>query len=128
MAGQYDSGDTILGNTLLSVIQTECGIWPRGEPVPDFHVPVTAAAPVLLLTGTRDPVTPPSYAEQTAAHFPHSLVLTGVGLGHSVITNYCLREIAGAFIESGSVQGLDTACVARIKPAPFFTSILGPNP
>ena len=128
MASQNDDGDTIMGNNFLSVIKTECGIWPRGEPVPDFHAPVTAGIPVLLLTGTRDPVTPPSYAERTAAHYPNNLVLTGAGLGHSVITNYCLREIAGEFVELATLQGLDTSCVARIKPAPFFTSILGPDP
>lgn len=128
MKGRQSDTDTILGDTLLSVIKTECTVWPGGKPDPDFHDPVTGAVPVLLLTGTRDPVTPPAYAKQTAAHFPNSLVLTGNGLGHSVITNYCMREIAAQFIEHGSVKELDTECVAKIKPAPFFTSILGPNP
>lgn len=128
MTGQRSDADTILGNTLLSAIKTECAIWPRGEPEPDFHNPVSADVPVLLLTGTRDPVTPPDYAKQTAAHFPNSLVLTGNGLGHSVITNYCMREIAAQFIDQGSVKVLDTECVAKILPSPFFTSILGPNP
>ena len=128
MRDDQNDTETILGDMFISAIRTECRIWPRGEPVAEFHEPVTADAPVLLLTGTRDPVTPPSYAEQAAAHFPNSLVLTGTGLGHSVITNYCLREVAGQFLESGSIEGLDTECVARIKPTPFFTSILGPNP
>ena len=128
MTDQQQDEDTILGSTFLTAMQTECGVWPRAEPVAGFHKPVSADVPVLLLSGTRDPVTPPAYAKQTAAHFPNSLVLIGNGLGHSVITNYCLREVATQFIEKGSSKGLDTDCVADIKPAPFFTSILGPNP
>jgi hypothetical protein len=42
--------------------------------------------------------------------------------------NICLRDITTAFIESGSVEDLDTSCVENIKPAPFFTSLLGPDP
>jgi len=128
MTEQHADEDTILGNTFMSALRTECAIWPKAEPAPGFHEPVTADVPVLLLSGTRDPVTPPAYAQQTASHFPDSLVLIGNGLGHSVITNYCLREVATQFIEQGSTHDLDTECVGKIKPAPFFTSILGPNP
>ena len=128
MSDQQQDEDTILGSTFLTAMRTECAVWPKAEPVPGFHKPVSSDVPVLLLSGTRDPVTPPAYAKQTAAHFPNSLVLIGNGLGHSVITNYCLREVATQFIEKGSTEGLDTECVADIKPAPFFTSILGPNP
>ena len=32
------------------------------------------------------------------------------------------------FIEKGSVEDLDTSCVEKILPAPFFTSLLGPDP
>ena len=128
MSGEQHDEDTILGSTFLAAMRTECAVWPKAEPVPGFHKPVTSDVPVLLLTGTRDPVTPPSYAQQTASHFPNSLVLIGNGLGHSVITNYCMREVATQFIEQGTTHDLDTKCVADIKPAPFFTSILGPNP
>lgn len=124
----HDDSDTLIGSTFIHVLKTSCNIWPRGDAPADFHTPVTADVPVLLLTGTRDPVTPPAYAERTAAHFANSLVLTGAGLGHSVITHYCLRETATAFVELGAVHNLDTGCVRRIKPSPFFTSILGPDP
>jgi len=128
MPAEQNDADTLIGNAFLTVLRTECSIWPHSESPADFHAPVITTAPVLLLTGTRDPVTPPAYAERTSSHFPNSRVLTGTGLGHSVITNYCLREVASAFIEQGELQDLDTACVDKIKPAPFFTSILGPSP
>jgi hypothetical protein len=42
--------------------------------------------------------------------------------------NQCLKNVTTAFIEQGDVEGLDTTCVDRILPAPFFTSLLGPDP
>jgi hypothetical protein len=32
------------------------------------------------------------------------------------------------FIEQGSIAGIDRACVADIRPAPFFTGFTGPAP
>ena len=122
------SADTLLGATFHEVLLASCEAWPHGEVPPDFHAPVTAVVPVLLLSGARDPVTPPAYATDTAAHFPNSRVLIAPGQGHSVSTHPCLRDIAAAFIDKGSLQGLDTSCVSKIAPAPFFTSILGPEP
>ena len=42
--------------------------------------------------------------------------------------NVCLRDITTEFIEQGNVENLDTSCVENILPAPFFTSLLGPDP
>ena len=51
---------------MLEIIDLQCGVWPHGE-VPDgFHEPVVSDLPVLLMSGERDPVTPPHYAEMTA--------------------------------------------------------------
>lgn len=128
MPRDLDVSDTILGQKFFEVIKTSCERWPKGEVVIDFHEPVQSDVPVLLLTGSLDPVTPPEYARQAAVHFSNSRVIEAKGLGHSVITNYCLNEIANAFVENASVDGLDIACVDEIEPAPFFTSILGPAP
>jgi pimeloyl-ACP methyl ester carboxylesterase len=98
---EADGSGTLLGRIFLQAIRAQCEVWPRGE-VPDgFHDPVAAAVPTLLMSGERDPVTPPHYATRAAQT---------------------------AFIEQGSIEGLDTSCVENILPAPFFTSLLGPDP
>ena len=94
----------------------------------DFHQAVVSDVPMLLMSGERDPVTPPHYAAETAENYANSLNLVARGQAHSVMKNVCLREITTAFINSGSVDGLDTRCVDDIRPSPFFTSLLGPNP
>jgi pimeloyl-ACP methyl ester carboxylesterase len=123
-----DHSHTLMGNLFLEVVALQCKVWPRGDVPPDFHQPVISDVPVLLMSGERDPVTPPHYAAQTAESFPNSLNLVAQGQAHSVMKNVCLRNITTAFIEKGTVDNLDTACVENILPAPFFTSLLGPNP
>lgn len=123
-----DYSQTLMGNLMMKIVDLQCRIWPRGEVPEGFHEPVRSDLPVLLMSGERDPVTPPLYAAQVAETFPNSLNLVARGQSHSVMKNVCLRDITTAFIEKGSVENLDTACVVKIRPAPFFTSLLGPNP
>jgi len=123
-----DYSQTLMGNLMMKIVDLQCRIWPHGD-VPDgFHEPVRSDLPVLLMSGERDPVTPPLYAAQVAETFPNSLNLVARGQSHSVMKNVCLRDITTAFIEKGAVDDLDTACVDKIRPAPFFTSLLGPDP
>ena len=123
-----DYGDTLMGNLLLEIMQLQCNVWPRGEVADDFHQAVNSEVPVLLMSGERDPVTPPHYAAQVAETFPNSLNLVARGQAHSVMKNICLRDITTEFIEKGTVDKLDTRCVENIQSAPFFTSLLGPDP
>jgi pimeloyl-ACP methyl ester carboxylesterase len=123
-----DYSQTLMGNLMMEIVDLQCKIWPRGEVVENFHQPVVSDIPVLLMSGERDPVTPPHYATQAAETFSNSLNLVAHGQAHSVMKNVCLRDITTEFIEQGSVENLDTSCVENILPAPFFTSLLGPDP
>lgn len=123
-----DNSETLLGDLFLQVTDVRCQVWPRTSIPDDFHQPVISDIPVLLMSGARDPVTPPEYAALSAEGFSNSLNLVARGQAHSVMKNVCLKQITTAFIESGSVEGLDTSCVDNIQPSPFFTSLLGPKP
>lgn len=123
-----DYSHTLMGNLMLEIIALQCEVWPHGEVPPGFHQPVVSDLPVLLMSGERDPITPPHYAAQAAETFSNSLNLVAKGRSHSVMKHVCLRDITTQFIDTGRVEGLDTACVQDIQPAPFFTSLLGPDP
>jgi pimeloyl-ACP methyl ester carboxylesterase len=120
--------DTYLQNTETDNIQHMCAVWPHGATPADFKQPVTSAAPVLLLSGEVDPVTPPANADEVAKTLSQSLRLVVPGDGHNVIYRGCLPQVAADFVKSGSVQGLDTACVQAVRPLPFFVSFTGFQP
>jgi len=99
----------------------QCQAWPHTTLPAAFKQPVRSNAPVLLLSGQFDSVTPPSNAEQAARSLPNSLSLVIPGLGHNVVFTDCLPDLVAAFLQAGTVKGLDTSCVKQIQPAPFLT-------
>ncbi len=125
---ETDYSQTLMGNLLLEGVKTQCAVWNSGVAPPEFHQPVESTVPALLLSGERDPVTPPQYADLVAQTFPNHLNVVARGQSHSVLRNVCLQEITARFIDGGSVEELDIACVDDIRYAPFFTSLLGPEP
>jgi pimeloyl-ACP methyl ester carboxylesterase len=119
---------TYLRDAQTDQIAAVCAAWPRGETPPAFAAPVTASAPVLILSGEADPVTPPENGAQVAAALPNSLHLVAPGQGHNVILRGCLPRLAAGFVATAGFDGLDTACVAEIVPMPFFVDFTGPTP
>jgi pimeloyl-ACP methyl ester carboxylesterase len=105
-----------------------CQTWPNERVSAGFKEAVRAENPVLILSGEADPVTPPENGERVAQTLPNSLHLVAPGQGHNVIFRGCLPRVASNFIEQGTVQGLDTACVSEIQPLPFFLNFSGPTP
>ncbi len=109
-------------------LEKVCALWPVTEVSADFKAPVTSDVPVLLLSGESDPVTPPSNGDQAARTLSNSLHLVAPGQGHGIILRGCVPRIATEFIESGTVQELNTACISEIRPMPFFVNFAGPSP
>jgi pimeloyl-ACP methyl ester carboxylesterase len=105
-----------------------CKTWPHRTVPAGFKEAVSADTPVLILSGEADPVTPPENGERVARTLPNSLHLIVPGQGHNVIFRGCLPRVASDFIEQGTVKGLDTTCVSRIQPLPFFLNFSGPKP
>ena len=119
---------TYLGATQLDGLLSVCKIWPRGPIDADFHAPLRTDLPVLLLSGTDDPVTPPGYAEQAKRGFTHSLHIVLHGFGHGQLAAPCVDRVMALFVERASVSGLDISCARNARPMPFFTSLNGPPP
>ncbi|HKZ73537.1 MAG TPA: alpha/beta hydrolase [Steroidobacteraceae bacterium] len=119
---------TYLGTLQLDALRLICRTWPRGPMDEDLHAPLESAVPALLLSGTDDPVTPPSYAEQARHGFGdhHHLVLRDQG--HGQLGAPCVDRVMAAFIAAGTARGLDVSCTRAVKPMPFFTSLAGPAP
>jgi len=89
---------------------------------------VESDAPVLILSGEIDPVTPPSWGEQVAQHLPNSRHIVSPGTGHGVMSVGCGMRLIGEFLEAGSAADLDASCLdVQARPA-FFLNFTGPYP
>ena len=122
------SEDTLLGDSMREIYDAVCADWPRGTVPADFHQPFDSGVPILILSGELDPVTPPEYGDEAYAQFSKSLHLVARGRGHIVVTQRCLSDIAAQFVAAASVDDLDTECMDRLGPEPFFLNLLGPAP
>jgi hypothetical protein len=125
---QREPNDYLMGELMARAVEIQCGIWPSG-PVPEgFHEPVSADVPVLLLSGELDPVTPPEYGDEVAAHFPQAMHLVAPGQGHIVATRGCMGDLVSQFIIEADFAELDTACLSQMQATPYFISLTGPKP
>lgn len=109
---------TFLGTFRVDQQREACAVWPRGEVPEGWTDPVRSEAPVLILSGYRDPVTPPRWGESVAAHLPnarHVVLRHGfhAGMGE------CEGGLMNRFLIEGSAAGLDAACAERATDDPW---------
>jgi pimeloyl-ACP methyl ester carboxylesterase len=119
---------TYLGTAQLDGLRSICSVWPRGPIDPDFHAQLRTDVPVLLLSGSDDPVTPPSDAEEARRALTHSVHVILQGFGHGQLTAPCVDGVMAKFVSRGVVEGLDVSCVQNDRPMPFFVTLGGPSP
>lgn len=122
------SESTLFGEYIMPIQQDGCSFWPRGKVDPSFYEPLTSPIPTLVMSGEVDPVTPPSWGEQVAKTLSNSKHLVMPGTGHTPGGTGCGQRVIRSFIERGSVDGIDTACVDRVRRPAFFVSPAGPDP
>jgi pimeloyl-ACP methyl ester carboxylesterase len=111
------ASNTDMGDGRVRRQKAVCEFWPRSEIPDDYEDPVSLDVPVLLISGTLDPVTPPQWGEESSRHLPNSLHLVVPG-AHGV-NNGCLVEIQKQFLDIGTVEGLDISCTEELKAGRF---------
>lgn len=122
-----ESADTVFGDFTIDFVET-CSSWPIGNVSAEFREPVNSNVPALILSGDVDPITPPWHANVVAESFTNEVHLVFSGMGHGNLANRCTSNLFKDFIQSGSIEGLDTSCADGIEPPPFFVDFSGPRP
>jgi len=123
-----ESAGSVFARHLLSSRLKACAFWPTGTVPVSYYEPVRSQAPVLVLSGDLDPVTPPSWGEAVIEHLPNARHVTAPATGHGVIGTGCGLRMVAAFIDRGSTAGIDTSCLASMKRPSFFLGPAGPDP
>lgn len=122
-----DAG-SLLGNEPIERIEAACSVWPRGTMPKDFHQPFKSSIPTLILSGERDPVTPPRFAGEVLKGLSNGRVLTLKGMGHGELTIGCMPHLVRQFIDKPEPKQLDAQCLKRIGPVPAFVNFNGAAP
>ena len=120
--GERMAENTFLGDYRLRQQREACALWPRASVAKDYADPVRSDVPVLIMTGELDPVTPPSNGDAVAKTLKNSLHIVvphgAHGLG-GLENSDCLLGISSEFVERGTLNGIDTACVKTIRRKGF---------
>lgn len=112
---------TYLGDYRIRQQKAVCEIWPRGKVAADVHAPVRSDVPVLLISGDRDPVTPPEFGDSASRHMTNRLHVV-VPRGSHGDGGECIDNLVRDFLDRASVQGLDPSCAEKVYgPTKFMT-------
>ena len=119
------SADSFEGDARVRAQQRACKIW-NVKPVPaSFNRPVRSSAPVLMISGTNDPATPPNYATRELPYLPNGKQVLLKGASHGEETA-CTVHVKVEFVLAGSARDLNGAsCTASFHRPPFATSMEG---
>jgi pimeloyl-ACP methyl ester carboxylesterase len=96
-------------------------------PAVPYAAPTRIAAPVLLLSGALDPVTPPHRARDAARFMDHAQLLTAPNVGHGVSQLGCAPRLLRAFLDRPETK-IDGACLNEIPAPTFQLGAAGPQP
>ncbi len=126
------TGDALkAAESALERYRQACRMWPRGKVDPGFYEIKPSPAPVVLLSGGADPVTPPHHgarvAQRLGALARHEVVLNA---GHGVMGLNCMRDALFEFINADTdakAQSVRLDC-ARNLPAPMPFIPMGAKP
>lgn len=118
-----DIADTFLGDAFLRPFIAGCKTW--SVPPLAYAPSEPRAHPVLLISGSADPITPPQYAEQQLDYQENRQHLIVQGGGHINSARGCIPELILEFL-NGRGAALDAGCVADIRRPPFMAAAYGP--
>jgi pimeloyl-ACP methyl ester carboxylesterase len=118
-----DNAGTFEGDARVRAQQRACRLW-NVAPVPAaFIAPVRSNAPILMISGSDDPATPPSYARAALQYLPHARMMLVPGASHDSDYPPCVDATIVAFVRAGSASGLKFSRCAAVYHRPPFAAL-----
>ncbi|MFJ9774719.1 alpha/beta hydrolase [Kitasatospora sp. NPDC101157] len=100
-------------DTRITLLDPDCRRWPYRSTEQPHTVTAVGSAPILVIGGTDDPVTPYAWAQRMAAGLQHGVLLTRDGDGHmSWDRSGCVRDAVAAFLVDGVLPAAGTRCAS----------------
>ncbi|MBV8344857.1 MAG: alpha/beta fold hydrolase [Candidatus Eremiobacteraeota bacterium] len=119
------SASSFEGDLRVRAQQRACRIWDVAPAPASFVRPVRSDAPILMISGTDDPTSPPAYAREALRYLRNARMLLVRNASHGTETR-CGDRIIVEFIRARSAKGLDLkSCENEYHRPPFATSMAG---
>jgi pimeloyl-ACP methyl ester carboxylesterase len=113
------SSNTRLESYLLDEYRQACEVWPRGSIESTFRDAVQSSVPTLVMSGRRDPVTPPWSAEAVARTLTRSRLVIWPYGGHGtdgLASGDCRASILDTFLRTADPDRLQVGCAQTDPP------------
>lgn len=121
-AARAEARRTIFGDYRLRRQSAACAVWPTAPskpPQPERVINV----PMLFVSGSWDPATPPAWTRQVLPWFPNSRHIVIEGGGHVVdgLSNLetCYDPVIVRFFDTLDPKKLDFGCMKDVRPPRF---------
>ncbi|HKI04853.1 MAG TPA: alpha/beta fold hydrolase [Thermoanaerobaculia bacterium] len=121
---------TLMGASRIRRNQELCAEWRAAKLPESFEAPVVSDVPTLVVNHERDPATPSSDGEEAARTLRNSRSILIPDAGHGMAGmkgQECVYGLWVKTIEDGSVDRLDTSCVAKVERPAFAFSLGEPE-
>ncbi|MEU9233970.1 alpha/beta fold hydrolase [Streptomyces subrutilus] len=111
--------DTVLAQVPQLPFQyAACGIWNVPDRASVQRVPTVSSVPALVISGTFDVKTGPSWAQGVSRDLSGSTAVQVPGIGHWVVPQSpCAQSVLASFLARPTAP--DTGCVDDLEPGPF---------
>jgi len=109
---------SFLGSWRVRDQMAACQDWPKTELPADYFEPFRLDVPAVLVSGATDSASTPNWGEEVKSFMPNAIHVVVPGGAHTP-ENECTRSIRHELFRTGTTKGLDTGCMAKVKPAPF---------
>jgi len=114
---------TFEGDARVRAQQRACKLWNVDAVDATFLDPVRSDAPILMISGTDDPATPPAYARAALATLPDARMMLVPGASHDSDYPPCVDATIVTFVRAGSAAGLQLGRCAAAYHRPAFVAL-----
>jgi pimeloyl-ACP methyl ester carboxylesterase len=109
---------TLIGDRYYLEYRGACREWPMPHAAAEMRQPWRSEIPTLLLSGERDPVTPPEYGERVLRHLSHARHIVIPGGGHAE-QGACKTQVVAAFLNDPA-RAVTSTCLQLLDFPPFL--------
>ncbi|MBO2651753.1 alpha/beta fold hydrolase [Shewanella algae] len=111
---------SVIGKEMLRSLDRSCPIWNIPAAAATFAEPIASNIPTLLLSGAKDPATPPSWGDLAMAELSNARHLISPYATHGVAAQSCANELIAELVKGTAPDKLDGECLNKDVRRSFY--------